>query len=174
MSKDRELVYSAEHGDLEKVKVYAEFWGDPKSEDSVALKRAAGNGHTDVVAFLIPLSNPNAERGFALKTAAVRGHIGCVRLLLDCTDLNGYSGPDWNVGAHALYCAAKEGYYDIVDLIFEHISNEGVNTVIGHISDLTQGCDYLERKLLAREQRVVLEQVIGDPSPSNLRSERKI
>lgn len=161
LGKDKELANAAAEGNLELVMEYAQFWGDPKYEDSAALRWAAGNGHTDVVSFLIPLSNPNAERGFAIKTAAVRGYTNCVELLLECTDLNMYSTDTMNIGTHALFCAAKQGYYDIVDLIFERVSNEGVKTVIKHIFHLEQHSDYLERKLLAREQHKKLNNVVG-------------
>lgn len=88
LGKDKELADAASQGNLELVMEYAKFWGNPKFNRSEALRRAAMEGHTDVVAFLIPLSNPNAERGFALETSAVRGYTQCVRLLLECTDLN--------------------------------------------------------------------------------------
>jgi hypothetical protein len=163
LGKDKELATAAAQGNLELVMEYAQFWGNPKFNHSEALRRAAMEGHTEVVAFLIPLSDPNAERGFALKTASVRGYTQCVRLLLECTDLNARSDDSMTVGTHALYCAARKGYYDTVDLIFEHISNEDVFKVLDNL-DLTDEVEYrtyLQDKLTARTQRAVLEHQIA-------------
>lgn len=161
LGKDKELSNAAAQGNLELVMEYAKFWGNPKFNHSEALQRAAMEGHTDVVAFLIPLSDPNAERGFALKTASVRGYTQCVRLLLECTNLNARSNDSMTVGMHALYCAARRGYYDAVDLIFEHISNEDVFKVLEDLTDEVEYRTYLQDKLTARTQRALLEHQIA-------------
>jgi len=161
LGKDKELSNAAAQGNLELVMEYAKFWGNPKFNHSEALRRAAMEGHTDVVAFLIPLSDPNVERGFALKTASVRGYTPCVRLLLECTDLNAPSIDSMTVGTHALYGAARMGHYDAVDLIFEHISNKDVFKVLEHLTDEVEYRTYLQDKLTARTQRAVLEQQIA-------------
>jgi hypothetical protein len=164
LGKDQELATAAAQGNLELVMEYAKFWGNPKFNRSEALRRAAMEGHTDVVAFLIPLSDPNVERGFCLKTASVRGYTQCVRLLLECTDLNAQSTDSMTVGTHALYCAARKGYYDAVDLIFEQINNEDVATVVKlvkHLSDEEDHLNYLRNKLIARAQKQILEAEVG-------------
>lgn len=161
LGKDKELADAAAQGNLELVMEYAKLWGDPKFNRSEALQRASMEGHTDIVAFLIPLSDPNAERGFSLKTTSVRGYTQCVRLLLPCTDLNARSSEDMTVGMHALYCATSKGHYDIVDLIFEHLSTEDVSVVVGYLTDEVEHCAYLCNKILAREQRAVLEHQIA-------------
>ena len=162
LGKDKELADAAGRGDLKQVMEYAKLWGDPKFNHSEALRRAAMEGHTQVVAFLLPLSDPNAERGFALKTASVRGYTPCVRLLLDCTNLNGPSDSKMNIGAHALYCAAKEGHYEIVDLIFERIGSADVAVAIECLSGFDPHCDYVRDKLLARTQHQTLNSAIGN------------
>lgn len=172
LGKDKELADAAAQGNLELVMEYAKFWGNPKFNHSEALRRAAMEGHTDIVAFLIPLSDPNAERGFSLKTTSVRGYTQCVRLLLECTDLNARSSEDMTVGMHALYCAASKGHYGIVDLIFERVSNEDVSVVVGYLSDEVEHCAYLYNKILAREQRAVLEREVS--STSHGAAQRKI
>ncbi len=171
LGKDKELADAAAQGNLELVMEYAKFWGDPKFNHSEALRRAAMEGHTDIVAFLIPLSDPNAEQGFSLKTTSVRGYTQCVRLLLPCTDLNKPSSGNLKVGMHALYCAASRGHYDIVDLIFEHMSHEDVSGVVDHLSDEVEHCAYVHNKLLARRQRTLLEQEICS---TGVLSQRKI
>lgn len=161
LGKDKELADAAEQGNLKLVMEHAKFWGNPKFNRSEALRRAAMEGHTDVVAFLIPLSDPNVERGFALKTSAVRGYTQCVRLLLECTELHTQSMDNMTVGMHALYCATTNAYYDIVDLIFEQINNEDVATVVKHLSDDEEHFNYLRNKLMARAQKQILEAEVG-------------
>ena len=162
LGKDKELADAAGRGDLEQVMEYAKFWGDPKFNDSGALKRAAMEGHTEVVAFLLPLSNPNAEKGFAIKIAAVRGYTRCVRLLLQSTNLNAHSVDNLTVGAHALYMAGKGGHYEIVDLIFERIGNEDVSAAIGCLAGYDPHGEYVKDKLLARIQHQTLNAAIGN------------
>ena len=91
---------------------------NPKADDSEALRRAAGNGHLEVVKLLLPVSDPKARDSEALRWAAENGHLEIVKLLLPVSD------PKANDGL-ALRLAARNGHLEIVKLLKEYAAKTG-------------------------------------------------
>lgn len=83
-------------------------WERPKDARSLALRKAAREGHARCVELLIPVSNPNAQRWSPLILAAQRGRDRCVELLLPATDLSADSEGE-TVGALAARLARQSG-----------------------------------------------------------------
>lgn len=79
---------------------------NPKAYDSVALRRAAQNGHTECVKVLIPVSGIFSE---ALCWAAHNGHPDCVELLISVLESID--------GMKALLWAAEQGHAECVQLL---------------------------------------------------------
>lgn len=104
------LSICAENGDAQGVIRFLELGGDPKMQNSDALRMAAYHGHAECVRLLIPVSEPHSMDSWALAAAAANGFSQCVRLLI----------PVSNPGAEdsrALRCAAKNGRLECVKLL---------------------------------------------------------
>lgn len=76
------LMVCAENGYLDRVKELVDNGADPRFNDSSPLFLAAKNGHTNIVEFLLPLSDPTTRHAQALRFAVQGGHIRCAELLL--------------------------------------------------------------------------------------------
>lgn len=100
----------AENGDAQGVVRFLELGGDPKMEDSCALRMAAYHGHAECVRLLIPVSEPHSMDSWALAFAAANGFAECVRLLIPVTN----PGVE---DCRALRCAAKAGRSECVKLL---------------------------------------------------------
>ena len=101
------LCYEVHNKKLEVVKLLVEKGAENASD---ALTRAAEEGHTDIVRFLVDKGiNPDA----GLIHACISGHIDIVQLLLE----SGGNADD------AIFTAASEGQTEIVKLLLSHGAN---------------------------------------------------
>jgi len=84
------------------------------ADDDYAIRKAAKNGHTEMVKFLLtdPKVNPSARSNSAIRNAALNGHLDIVKLL--CAD------PRVDVACESntpFINAARMGHIDIVDFL---------------------------------------------------------
>ncbi|GAA3638747.1 ankyrin repeat domain-containing protein [Flavivirga jejuensis] len=122
----KELILSAEKGQIEKVKDALKNGANPNSmgPNSGALHVAAFNGHKEIVEELLNASaNPNIadKQSFCpLHLAASKGHSSiCLALLKAEAEIETTT----DKGGTALHVAAASGYHKVVDLLI----NEGAN-----------------------------------------------
>ena len=146
---------------------------DPKANDSWALYWAAANGHTACVELLIPVSAPKATNSWALRLAAIHGHTDCVRLLIPVSDPKARNS--W-----ALRRATEKGYLDMVDVLFAVSEPQKALEIL--LADVRRcptktpqdypGIVYLQQKIQAKEENVILQEHIDTSSvlwPQNTR-----
>ena len=114
MSVTETFIHSAKVGNLVKVKHFIETGVDVHAGDDFALSRAAANGHTDVVEYLLACgSDPNIASD-SLPLAALNGHCKTVQILL-------MMGADCHAEDDlALLLAARKNYGNIVKCLLEH------------------------------------------------------
>ena len=105
------LKVAAGHGRLEILKMLLRAGADARALDCYALRGAAGAGHLDCVKLLLPLSDPMAMGSHALTWAATCGHADCVKFLLPASDA---------AGGEALRAASANGHVDCVALLLPH------------------------------------------------------
>lgn len=109
-SANQELAEAAKTGDRAKILKLLAGGADPRSEESLALRAAAYDGHEACVRLLLPLSDARAMESDALKLAAAYGHEECVRILLPASDPKAE-------GSYALRWAAQNGHAECVRLL---------------------------------------------------------
>jgi len=100
---------------IDNIKMLIKEGANVHAKDDYALRRAAGNGHYNVVKLLLKYgANVHANNDYALRRAAENGHYGTVKLLIE-------NGADIHAkDDYALYWAAGNGHYDIVKLLIEN------------------------------------------------------
>lgn len=107
---DLALASHAHDGLFLEVADFLRAGANPKYQNSLALRLAAGGGHVECLRLLIPLSDATACDRHALVWAATHGYADCVRLLIPASDLAR------NQSA-ALGAAATAGHADCVALL---------------------------------------------------------
>jgi hypothetical protein len=136
---------------------------DPTKKDSVALRRASGRGHLEIVELLLKdgRADPTAWDSEALRHASNRGHVEIVKLLLK----DGRADPT-AMGGESLYEASHWGYPGVVRCLLQ----DGRADPRAHDNEaLMVACLYgrLEIvKLLLQDGRV-------DPAANNNRAIRR-
>ena len=98
---------------VETIKKLIEEGANVKANDSIALRKAAYKGHTDIVKLFIPLSNVKAGNSESLRGAVYNGHTDIVKLLIPYSDVNA-------IGSEALIWAIRKGHADIIKLLIPH------------------------------------------------------
>lgn len=107
---------------------------------------------------LIPSSCPKYNNSDALKWAAVYGHTQCVKLLIPVSDPKAYN-------SNSLFMAAREGHTACVDLLFEVSDPQTVLHRLQEVfSNNPKKWQYLEEKILAQQQRDILNNEIAQHS----------
>ena len=83
---DKALVGAASAGYQDIVQYLVEQGADPNYLDGAALTNAAAEGHVEIVALLLPVSDLQTNNGNALASAAFRGKVTCLEFLLTYVD----------------------------------------------------------------------------------------
>lgn len=104
------LLLAAYGGAVEDVAKLLALGANPQADGSLALFRAAQNGHANCVRILIPVSRARDCESGALQWAAARGHADCVELLIPASD-------PCASDSHALRRAAMHGHAECVKLL---------------------------------------------------------
>jgi ankyrin repeat protein len=108
------LITAAENGDIKELQRLLMKGEDPSAFGNWAIRRAAYNGHHEIVALLLtdPRVDPTIQNNYCLQHAILKGHTEVVRTL----KTDGRASHS-NFPPEIINSAFLKGYREIVDLL---------------------------------------------------------
>lgn len=161
------LLQASGNGDTDEVKRLIPI-SDPQSRDSHALRLAAETGHLDVVKLLLPVSNPDIVDVYALPWAAYNGHTDIVQFFIPVSNPKTQNN-------RALRWAAEEGHIECVKLLIP-VSNyqDALEIFIHHSNPQTTLLQQCIEEYEAIQQKDRLDIALNTIEMSSVQHKRKI